>query len=43
MVVREAQKAMEVTAVEPGSKVKRMKVEEAAVPEGSLADTPCQW
>ena len=46
--VREAwrakkQKAMEVAAVEPGPKVKKAKTDEAAGPEGSLVDIPCQW
>jgi len=47
-VVREAQKAKkqkatEVTAIEPGPKVKRTKTDEATEPKGSSADTPCQW
>jgi len=46
-VVREAQKAekqkaVEVTAVEPGPKVKKVKTDEAAGPEGSSVDIPCQ-
>jgi len=47
-VVREAQKARkrkaaEVTAIKPGPKAKKAKIDEAAGPEGSLADIPCQW
>jgi len=46
--VREAQraekwKATEVTAVKPGPKAKKVKMDEAMGPEGSLADIPCQW
>jgi len=46
VAVREARKtkkwkAMEVTAVKPGPKVKRKKTDEAVGPEGSSADTPC--
>ena len=41
-VVREAQKAAEVTAVKLGPKVKKAKADEATGPEGSLADIPCQ-
>jgi len=36
-------KATEVTAVELGPKAKKVKTDEAAGPEGSLVDIPCQW
>jgi len=39
----EKQKAVEVTAVEPGPKAKKAKTDEAAGPKGSSADIPCQW
>jgi len=42
-VVREAWKAAEVAAVEPGPKAKKVKMDEAAGPESSSADIPCQW
>ena len=47
VVVREAQKAekwkaAEVTAVEPGPKAKKVKMDEATGPEGSSVDIPCQ-
>jgi len=46
MAVREAQKAekwkaAEVTAVEPGPKAKKVKMDEAAGPKGSSADILC--
>ena len=43
VAVREAQKAAEVTAVEPGPKAKKVKADEAVGPEGSLTDILCQW
>jgi len=38
----EKRKAVEVTAVEPGPKAKKVKTDEAVGPEGSLADILCQ-
>jgi len=43
VAVREAWKAAEVTAVEPGPKAKKAKMDEAMGPEGSSVDIPCQW
>jgi len=40
--VREAQKAMEVTAVELGPKAKKAKMDEATGPKGSSVDILCQ-